>query len=149
MNETSHTQSELTYAHLADRDFESVRELIDESSNLYNQMSDCQAAALVWLSALRLFRKKEIRLGLPEVESDRLVYGMMIAALRSTGKAILINANKLGDQALPYSMTWRDFEAYVDQLYVDDAMNETPLTAKDTEILAELFADEHQASSAA
>lgn len=142
MKTTFTIQSELGYAHFADRDFESVRELIEESSRLYKEMADCQTAASVWLTALRLFRQKEIRLGLPVVDQDRLVYGMMVTALRSSGKAILIKANELGDQALPYGMKWRDFEAYVDQLLCDDTMNESPLTPDQIQGLTEIFSDE-------
>lgn len=71
-------------AGLTERDFEPVKDLIEEIRR--REAGEGLAKAVVtWQNAFTIFKKLEKRLGLPESERDLVVYQAIVTELRSVG----------------------------------------------------------------
>ena len=127
-------------------DYQSVEELIEEAQVLYDR-HQCQDAALFWMSAYRIFRKRERKAGLPQTEFDKLAYGAIVASLKASGKLILLWAEKKSVNFTDKGFTCSDLRASLEALALDENHVEFPPSEKENEELNRIFGIQEPASA--
>jgi hypothetical protein len=118
---------------LTERDLKPVKDLIDEvrRHELTEQLS---FAAVTWLNAFMQFKKARNRYGLPSTKSSKYFYGVVLADLKATGKALLYC---LEERVFDFSkgpISRENFEACVRELECDDAILEMGLLDDDADL---------------
>jgi hypothetical protein len=75
-------------AGLTERDFEPVKDLIEEVRRR-EQSEGLAKAVVTWQNAFTIFKKLERRLGLPKSQRELVVYQAIVSDLRSVGYWLL------------------------------------------------------------
>jgi len=123
-----------------DSDFEAVDDLIEECKEQLQEMEDLRVLTSLWLTAFKVFRKKERLIGLPESDRDRRFYSAALNGLRSFGKLLECKIDGHDpEDVLPKSVSLQDFQSMLHGLYLSDKSNEEPLTSSAVSDLEQLF----------
>lgn len=126
---TSVTNDSPENLNLTERDLKPVKDLIDEVRRL--ELAEKLAfAAQTWLNAFTQFKKARNRYGLPTSKSTKYFYGLVLADLKATGKAL---AYCLKEHMFEGPISQENFEACVRELECDDAILEMGLLDDDAD----------------
>src|SRR4051812_15765856 len=81
-----------------------------------------------WLAAFDMFKSMEKKIGLPISSESKLLYGAIVAQLKSAGKMSLLIADKNPQVLQLLEIRKLDIEARVKELTWDDHWLENPIT---------------------
>jgi hypothetical protein len=92
-----------------------------------------------WMAAFDMFKKMERRSGLPTSTESRILYGAIVAALKSSGKLSILIADKNPQVLQLLELSKADIESRVKELCWDDDWVENPINAEDKKKLELAF----------
>jgi len=124
---------------LTERDLQSVRDLIEEV-RAQERAAQLATATVIWLNAFCIFKKARKRHGVPRIDGALHFYGMMVADLKASGKALLFCAEKGLFEPRQANIDTRNLEACVRELSCDDTILEMGLLQADLSDVEAAFA---------
>ena len=92
-----------------------------------------------WMAAFDMFKQMERRVGLPVSAESRLLYGALVASLKSGGKLSVLIADKNPQVLQLLEISRADLEARVKELCWDDDWIENPISADERKSLEAAF----------
>jgi hypothetical protein len=111
---------------ITERDLKPVKDLIDEVRR-QELAQKLIFATVTWLNAFMQFKRARNRYGLPSTKSSKYFYGVVLADLKATGKALLYCLEERMFDFSTGPISRENFEACVRELECDDAILEMGL----------------------
>lgn len=125
---------------MTSRDFEAVQALLDEVRE-DERLLHLAKAIVAWLTAFKVFKRLERRIGLPTAEEGRLVYGGIVGQLKGVGKWLLATVGRKPETLELLELKYEDLAARVRELSWDDDWAENPITPAERDQLDQVFAE--------
>lgn len=119
---------------LTERDLQPVKILIDEVRRRQELSEQLSFATMTWINAFIAFKNARNLYGLPSNPSSKIFYGVVLADLKATGKALLfcLERKMFDFERSPISQD--NFQACVRELECDDAILEMGLLDPDADL---------------